>query len=141
MTWRCPACLTIYKKIFPQKMGKSKSLNTLGDRNNGKKLFSLCSVGSRDFLTNHLDGPLSKSHMTGNFYELPPFGFWPRYLTARLKRKQRPRTSWWWCGNVSPSLFVAWTPNRWEDHRAVFNRIGHLDGVGLLSFKCSHSLV
>lgn len=49
MKWRCSTCLTIYKNIFPQKMGKSKSLNTQRKREIMEKLCSLCPGGSWDF--------------------------------------------------------------------------------------------
>ena len=72
MKWRCPACLTIYKKIFPLKMGKSKSLNTLGEENNGKNSTVSVLLVHKIFLTNHLDGPLSKSQSNRNLILIAP---------------------------------------------------------------------
>lgn len=95
MAWRCPACLSIYKNIFPQKMGKSKFLNT----QRGGTGNPLQPSGSWDLLTNHLDGPASESQ--GLEFSMSYFilGFQLKALATRLKDRQG-RPSCWWFGNV-----------------------------------------
>lgn len=111
MKWRCPACLTIYEKIFPLKMGKSKSLNTLGEENNGKN-YSFCSVGSQHFSHKSFRWTFKQvTQWPKSYINCPTLGFWLMYLAARLKNKQKRMNSWWWCGGMQGHpLFVAWNP-------------------------------
>lgn len=90
-------------------MGKSKSLNTLGAENNGKNSSVSILSAQKIFLTHHLDRPLSKSEWLDAPTHYLTLGFWLTHLAARLKNKQKGAQRRW-CGNVSPSVWLAWAP-------------------------------